>query len=111
MRILLVHNIYTVLRDFIYVTDLAALCVKVAEKRMTGIFNAGNGTGHSLRAVLDELRTATGIDVAPVYKPGRPYDVPHSVLDMASLRAVSWVPTVPLGAGLQQTWNWVEGQV
>ena len=39
----------SLVRDFIYIDDLAALCVKAAESDQVGVYNAGSGEGLSIK--------------------------------------------------------------
>ncbi|PJC71327.1 MAG: NAD-dependent epimerase, partial [Zetaproteobacteria bacterium CG_4_8_14_3_um_filter_59_5] len=43
----------SIVRDFFHVEDLARLCLLAGESTHTGIFNAGSGTGCSIRSLLD----------------------------------------------------------
>ncbi len=102
----------SIVRDFIHVDDLARLCIGCATQEICGVFNAGSGQGVSINEVLDVIRAVTGHDVQPDYKPGRGFDVPRVVLDIAAARRdFAWEPRVALLSGLAETWEWVKGQV
>lgn len=102
----------SVVRDYIHVRDLAALCLRVAESNVTGVFNAGSGIGHSLLDIVEMMRIATGLDVEPCYKAGRTYDVPCSVLDITAMRlAIGWEPETLLDSGIRDTWDWVREHI
>lgn len=105
----------SVVRDFIHVCDLAALCVKAVTSDVTGCFNAGSGDGTSINdivAAIGRTMVASGLDpVTPVYKPGRSYDVPRIVLDISRTRETfGWSPEITLDAGIAETWDWVRTQ-
>lgn len=98
----------SVVRDYIFVGDLAELCAKAALSDRTGAFNAGSGTGHSINEVVSVIRDVTGKSVEPRYKPSRSFDVPRVVLDISrATAAFGWRPSVPLEAGVMQLWNWL----
>ncbi len=100
----------SVVRDFIYVGDLAELCVRagVAARNSCGIYNAGSGVGYSINEVVETMREVTGCEVKLRYKEGRGYDVPKVVLDIRkSAREFGWVPKTNLKDGLQRSWAWV----
>lgn len=98
----------SVVRDFIHVTDMARLCVQCAESGLTGVFNAGSGTGASIREVVDVISAATKQDIQPNYKPGRGFDVPRAVLDISAIRErLEWHPEISLSEGIKGTWAWV----
>ena len=96
-----------VVRDFIYVKDLAKLCVLAGKSRKTGIYNAGSGSGNSIRDIISVIENVTGKNLEPQFKEGRPYDVPVSILDIDKARSdFDWNPTISLEVGIRETWNW-----
>lgn len=99
----------SVVRDFIHVRDLARLCVICAEQDVTGTFNAGAGTGHSMRQIIDGIAEVSGMPVEPVMKPGRAFDIPRVVLDIEqTTKATGWCPEIGFQDGLTETWDWVK---
>jgi len=102
----------SVVRDFIYVRDLADLCASVLESNVSGIFNVGQGTGASILDILGMIEKTVGKPLDPVFKPGRNFDVPRVVLDTSRARhAFHWAPKFDLQGGIDQTWDWVSQQV
>jgi UDP-glucose 4-epimerase len=100
-----------VVRDFVYVRDVAAAFVLAAESPSAagGVFNVGSGSGTSLNDLVAALRLVTGEDFAVEYLPGRAVDVPRSVLDVQRARDIfGWRPRTPLTEGLARTWAWVQ---
>lgn len=102
----------SVVRDFIYVRDLAQLCLICADSGITGTFNVGAGQGHSVLQVIDRIGNVSGKTIEPIKKPGRKFDVPRVVLDITTAHdATGWSPRTKLETGLAETWAWVKGQV
>lgn len=102
----------SVVRDFIYVRDLADLCVAAVQSDCAGVYNAGYGQGASINEIVAEIsavtRDAPGVTFAPVYKPGRSFDVPRVVLDTTRARVdFDWAPKVSLQDGIAKSWDWV----
>jgi UDP-glucose 4-epimerase len=98
----------TVIRDYLYVEDLARLCVAAGCSERTGVFNAGSGRGTSLNEVVEILSKVTGCTINPTYRPGRAVDVQRSVLDVSSARiAFGWQAQVSLEVGISETWKWL----
>jgi UDP-glucose 4-epimerase len=98
----------SVVRDFIYIADLAQLCVKAGASDFCGILNAGSGIGHSIRDILNVSARVTDRMVEPVYKQGRAYDVPSVVLNVSKAhRELDWKPEIELFQGMSKTWQWV----
>ncbi|WP_103174553.1 NAD-dependent epimerase/dehydratase family protein [Paracoccus sp. SY] len=101
----------SVVRDFIHVRDMAALCVKALESDTCGCFNAGSGEGASVLDIVRCISQAVGRDIQPVFKPGRAFDVPRVVLDISKARQnFNWAPQIALRDGVADAWNWVQAQ-
>ena len=98
----------SVIRDFIDVRDLAALSAIALESPINGCFNAGSGEGASVKRIVELTAQITGRDLSPLYRPGRGFDVPRIILDIARIRkAVGWNPTIPLEQGMRDSWDWI----
>lgn len=94
-------------RDYLYVRDLARLCVLVGESAATGTFNAGSGVGHSLNAVLDVIAETVGRRPTVDYTPARPLDVDTIVLDVdETATRFGWRAEVTLLDGMRMHWEW-----
>ncbi|WP_137111771.1 NAD-dependent epimerase/dehydratase family protein [Rhodobacter sp. SY28-1] len=97
----------SIVRDYLHVNDLARLAVLAAESGITGTFNAGSGTGVSVRALIDLVSEVSGRSLVVDYGSPRACDVPVSILDCTRARDVfGWMPEVALREGLAQTWAW-----
>ncbi len=100
-----------VVRDFIYIVDLADLCVKVGCSRETGVFNAGSGEGNSIQEIVAMLAEVTKQNIHPQYSGGRSYDVPEVILNIDKVKiSFRWSPNVSLLDGMTKTWGWVNTQ-
>ncbi|SHN09779.1 NAD-dependent epimerase/dehydratase family protein [Roseibium suaedae] len=98
----------SVIRDFLYVQDFADICHQALMSSLTGCFNAGSGTGISIRDLIGRIQRTVGGPVHPIYRDGRGFDVPRVVLDISKVNAAfGWTPRVGLDEGLAGTWNWV----
>ncbi|MEO7194456.1 MAG: UDP-glucose 4-epimerase GalE [Pseudonocardiaceae bacterium] len=86
----------TCIRDYIHVVDLADAHERALEQAVPGehrIYNLGNGTGFSVRQVLETCRTVTGRPIPARSAPRRPGD--PAVLIASSDRAhreLGWKP-------------------
>lgn len=86
----------TCIRDYIHVVDLADAHERALEHAVPGqhrIYNLGNGTGFSVREVLDTCRQVTGHPIPAQPAPRRPGD--PAVLIASSDRAraeLGWKP-------------------
>lgn len=101
----------SVVRDFIYVKDLATLCLRAAEAGLVGSYNAGSGQGHSIAEVIRTMGAVTGQALSPLRHPARGIDVPRVVLDISKAQAATgWRPETSLETGLRSTWTWVKAE-
>ena len=100
-----------VVRDFIYIEDLAELCLLAGRSDARGAFNAGSGQGHSLNDIVAILTRIVGKPINTVYQSGRAYDVPRIVLDNSNaIKTFDWAPTEKLEDGMKLTWKWTVEQ-
>ena len=100
-------------RDFTYVEDVAALCLKAAAAPGAGgkVYNAGNGGRYSLNHVWRLLQQIEGVSIAPEYAPAREGDVRDSQADTArACRDLGHDPQYTLEQGLRRTLAWYRAQ-
>ena len=96
-------------RDYIHVSDVAeafarALTYEGAEQ----VFNVATGQGTSLNELVRIIESVTGLNVKVDYKPGRPFDVPVSVLDSQRARGeLGWSSSIGLREGVVRTARWI----
>ena len=94
-------------RDYIYVKDIADVCIKAMDSSTDDTFNAGTGIQTNLLELVDILKDVTSLPSEMIFSPPRAGDVHHIALD--SLKAqneLNWVPSVSLKEGILNTWNW-----
>jgi UDP-glucose 4-epimerase len=96
-------------RDFTFVEDVAALCVKAS--RAPGVagklYNAGNGNRYTLNLIWNQLQQIEGVRIEPKYGPPRAGDVRHSQADTtAAVRDLGHAPRFSLEEGLRRTLEW-----
>ena len=99
----------SVVRDYIYISDLVELAISAGSRQFAGVVNAGGGQGTSILDIIDVVRRVTGREVAVQHLPGRGYDVRELVLDISlARRELDWAPTVSLEQGVASTWRWLQ---
>ena len=103
----------TAVRDYIHVEDLARAHLLALDAITPGthaVYNLGNGTGFSVRQVVEACRAVTGQPI-PAVEVGRRAGDP-AVLVAASDKiraALGWVPEKPeLEAMVRDAWNWIQ---
>ena len=99
-----------VVRDFLYVGDLAEAMVAAAVcEGSHQVVNVGSGRGRSILEVAADVATSLGQPPPRiVYRPGRRGDVPANVLDISRAReALGWQPRTEWMDGLRLTAAWI----
>lgn len=97
-----------IVRDYLYVEDLATLCTKAAHSGISGCLNAGSGVGRTLNDIVAAISKITGHKIDPVYLPSRNVDVERIVLDVSrARRELGWSASTNFETALERTWNWI----
>ncbi|MFP4977959.1 UDP-glucose 4-epimerase GalE [Paenibacillus sp. CN-4] len=102
----------TCIRDYIHVSDLADAHVRAVHYlrsgSASGVFNLGNGTGFSVKQVIETAKEVTGREIPVTIQERRAGD--PAVLVASSDRARSilgWNPSrADLKDIIQSAWNW-----
>ncbi|HEY4172315.1 MAG TPA: NAD-dependent epimerase/dehydratase family protein [Rhodopila sp.] len=103
----------TVVRDFVFVEDVVdALVAAATDQGSEHVFNIGGGRGRSLRDIIAAIERQMGKTLKLEWKPGRPLDVPVSVvaIDRAA-QTLRWVPNTSFETGLERTIEWAKTMV
>jgi len=99
----------SIVRDYIYVGDLAQLCLLAASSEKVGAYNCGSGQGTSIIEVIKSIELVTDRTVNAVFKSGRPVDAPKSILDISlAMDDFNWRFTKGLTEGISQSWKWIK---
>jgi len=96
-------------RDFTYVEDVAALCIKASKApgAAGNMYNAGNGECLTLNVIWDLLQKMEGVKIEANYGPPRAGDVRHSMADTtAATRELGHDPQFTVEEGLKRTLEW-----
>lgn len=98
----------TCVRDYIHVTDLARAhlsALAACEPGSHRIYNLGNGTGFSVREVVDMCRQVTGADIPAAVAPRRPGDPATLVASSQRIGAeLGWQATRDLRTMVADAW-------
>lgn len=98
----------TIVRDYMYVTDLVRLAAKAGATSREGVYNAGSGQGHSILQIVGAMSEVIGADMDVEYLPARDFDVREVVLDIRRAQSeFDWTPRMSLDDGLASTWRWL----
>ena len=102
----------TCVRDYIHVNDLAQAHILALKKLMDGgesdRFNLGNGSGFSVKQVIEVAKKVTGVDFKVTEVERRAGDPPELVADSTKAKQVlKWQPQyADLETIISSAWNW-----
>jgi UDP-glucose 4-epimerase len=101
----------TCIRDYIHVRDLAdahILALQALDTRDKLILNLGNGSGFSVKEVIESARRVTGHAIPVEMKPRRPGDPARLVAGSEKAKAeLGWKPQISeIDRILQSAWDW-----
>jgi len=102
----------TCIRDYIHVTDLAEAHLLALEYLRSGgksdVFNLGNGTGYSVKEVIDVAKKVTQQEIHAKEAPRRPGDPPVLIADSEKARRIlGWQPRFEnLSDIIETAWRW-----
>lgn len=101
----------TCIRDYIHVSDLAEahlLALEALETRDRLIYNLGNGSGFSVRQVIESARRVTGHPIPLEVQPRRPGDPAFLIASSEkAMRELGWKPRyTDLDSMMRTAWLW-----
>lgn len=102
----------TCIRDYVHVTDLAQAHILALKKLMEGgesdCFNLGNGSGFSVRQVIEVAKKITRVDFKVTETERRAGDPPELIADSKKAKEIlKWEPKYfDLETIISSAWNW-----
>ncbi|MFC2064676.1 UDP-glucose 4-epimerase GalE [Chloroflexota bacterium] len=101
----------TNIRDYIHISDLVSahlLALNALEEKDRLVYNLGNGSGYSVREVIETSRQVTGHPIPAVETSRRPGDAPRLVASSEKIRSeLGWEPQYPdLKDIIASAWDW-----
>ena len=97
----------SVVRDFIYIKDLAKIIVALIEKDITNeVINVGTGIGFSVNQIIEIIRKEIG-DFNIKYESSRTVDVSYSVLNIDKLKSCIDTNFTSIEEGIKRTYKWL----
>lgn len=102
------------IRDYVHIEDLASahvLALEALERKDKLIYNLGNGTGFSVKEVIEVARQVTGHPIPAHISPRRQGDPAQLVACSDRIRAeLGWTPKYPdLESIVSTAWAWHSG--
>lgn len=98
----------SVIRDFVYVDDVAEAFIKAHEySGHSTCFNIGSGVGRSLLEIVELVEEKSGKKIKVEFSPGRKVDASKCILDInRASQLLNWSPKCGLAAGVTRTADW-----
>jgi UDP-glucose 4-epimerase len=101
----------TAIRDYVHVLDVArahVMALHALGEHDRRVYNLGNGTGYSVREVIDTSRRVTGHAIPVEEAPRRAGDPAVLVASSAKIqRELRWTPAHPdLDTIIRSAWSW-----
>ncbi len=106
----------TAVRDYVHVADVARAYVSALEATAEPghrVYNVGSGVGHSVRQVLEVVRSVTGRAIPSIDAPSRDRDPAALVASIVRAEEeLGWVPALPdLHTIVDDAWTWLRSHV
>ena len=90
------------LREFLYVDDLAELCVKLMnEYSGNETVNAGSGVELSIKELAETVADVVGYKGEIVWDDSKPNGTPRKLLDVSKAKSLGWTYSIELEEGIK----------
>jgi len=94
----------SVIRDYLYIDDVASATLAAIKHEKNGIYNISSGHGFTLNEVIKTVEQALDTKIKVSYKPKRSFDVPEMVLaNTKAYTELGWEPSIDLKHGIFKT--------
>lgn len=101
----------TPVREFLHVDDLATACLLVMQAEAPPeLINIGSGEALPIRELARLVAEVVGYGGEVEWDRSRPDGTPHKELDSSRVRALGFLPEIPLREGIDSTYRWYLGQ-
>lgn len=96
-----------VLREFLYIKDMADGCVFLLENYDGADFvNLGTGKELTIRELAELIKKVVGFEGKLVFNPDKPDGTPRKLLDVSKMETLGWKYRVELEDGIRRTYRW-----
>jgi UDP-glucose 4-epimerase len=98
----------SMVRDYLYVGDVAELIAKTFEHANEPLYNLGSGQGVSLNELVETIKKVAQVEIKIEQKPKPPTFVQKVVLDISLFKnEFGLQPITSLEDGIRKTWDYV----
>lgn len=97
----------TVLREFIYVDDVADACMFLMQNyKGPDFINIGTGEDISIKELANLIKDIVGYNGRIIFDITKPDGAPRKLLDIHKLKRLGWQAKVSLAEGIKLTYEW-----
>jgi GDP-L-fucose synthase len=106
----------TPMREFLHVSDMAEASLFVLDldkeiydretEPMLSHINVGSGTDVTIRELAETVARVTGFTGKLSFDATKPDGTPRKLMDVSRLARMGWHATIPLEAGIEETYRW-----
>lgn len=106
----------TPMREFLHVDDMAAASLfvmgldaetyKRETQDMLSHINVGSGTDVTIRELAETVAAVTGYKGKLSFDASKPDGAPRKLMDVSRLARLGWAYSIPLGEGIEGTYEW-----
>jgi len=94
-------------REFAFIDDVVDGIIAVSERSKQPVLNLGCGRAHSIAAIVEEIRKASGFQGRVRYNEQRFVGVKRRLLDVSKIRReLGWNAATSLEEGIRRTVHW-----
>ena len=90
-------------RDFVYVKDVVAANIHLAQSDLSGVYNVGYGKSATINDIIKQILKVTGSSSKVEYLPERAGDVKHSLASIEKLLSTGFKVSSNFNKGLDET--------
>lgn len=106
------YNEGRVIRDFIYVKDVAEAVEKALKENSnegkTSIYNLGSNEGFTIKEIIRRIEEISNKKLVINNKSSRSFDCEYNVLDTKKIeKTLNWKKSTEIDDGLRNVWEWI----
>ncbi|OZF07498.1 GDP-fucose synthetase [Rhodococcus sp. 15-1154-1] len=100
------------MREFLHVDDMAAACLHLLD-HYDGPqqVNVGTGEDQTIREIAEMVAEEIGYEGRIEWDASKPDGTPRKLLDVSTLKASGWKPSIPLREGIASTIEWYRANI
>lgn len=97
----------SVIRDYIYISDIVSASLAAVKQNITGIFNIGSGRGYTVHEIVTQIESILDTKAIIKHQPKRNFDIPSIILETtAAHKQLHWKPMIELNEGIRKYYHW-----